>query len=439
MPDTSAELFDSAVAGTRSVVDAFGCAIEAASPQRCLTAAHIPDGDLVVLGTGKAAATMAVAVNERASGQVSGFVVTRYGHGLLPEETAGQIEIMEAAHPLPDEESAAAGQRLLKFAEKLGPDDTLLFLVSGGGSALSIAPLGAVTLEQKRSATDYLMRAGADIRDINCVRRHLSALKGGRLAQAAHPARVITLAISDVPGDVIGDIASGPMTPDVTTAAQAAEILTRHDYPSRDVLAAVLTDSRYDSPDPVDPAFASDSAEVIASSGISLDAAQQQLESAGYVVHRFGDHLTDIARDLGRAHAELALEFANTDLPVAMFSGGETRVVVSGKLGRGGRNLEYLAGLALGLDGHENIVALAADTDGIDGNADHAGAVVTPATLVLGREVGLDLADLLNQNDTYRYFQACKLLLMTGPTRTNVNDFRLILINPLVEENPGGD
>lgn len=438
MPDTTAVLLDPAVVGVRSVLGAFDCAIEASSPQRCLTAPHIPDGDLVVLGTGKAAAAMAVVVNKHASGQVSGFVVTRYGHGLLPEETAGQIEIMEAAHPLPDDESAVAGQRLLEFAEKLGPDDTLLFLVSGGGSALSIAPLGAVTIEQKRSATDYLMRVGADIRDINCVRRHLSALKGGRLAQAAHPARVKTLAISDVPGDVISDIASGPTIPDHSTATQAAEILTRHDYPRRDELAAVLMDSRYSSPDPEDTAFMFDSADIIASSRISLDAAQDQLESAGYAVHRLGDHLTDIARDLGSVHAKMAIEFADTDLPVAMLSGGETRVLVNGKSGRGGRNLEYLAGLALELDGHESIVALAADTDGIDGNVDHAGAVVTPATLALGREAGLDLANLLNQNDTYRYFQACKLLLITGPTRTNVNDFRLILVNPFHEVDSNG-
>jgi len=438
VPDTTAVLPNLAVVGVRSALGAFRCAIEAASPQRCLTAPHIPDGDLVVLGTGKAAVAMAIVVNEYASGQVSGLVVTRYGHGLLPEETAGQIEIMEAGHPLPDDESAVAGQRLLEFAEKLGSDNTLVFLVSGGGSALSIAPLGAVTLEQKRSATDYLMRVGADIRDINCVRRHLSALKGGRLAQAAHPARVTTLAISDVPGDVISDIASGPTIPDNSTAIQAAEILTRHDYPRRDELAAVLMDSRYSSPDPEDTAFTLDSAEIIASSRISLDAAQDELESAGYAVHRLGDHLTDIARDLGRVHARLAIEFANTNLPVAILSGGETRVVVGGKAGQGGRNLEYLAGLALQLDGHENIVAIAADTDGIDGNADHAGAIVTPATLALGRESGLDLADLLNQNDTYRYFQACKLLLVTGPTRTNVNDFRLILINPLHEVDSNG-
>jgi hydroxypyruvate reductase len=380
---------------------------------------------------------MAVAVHERSRGSVRGLVVTRYGHGLLPGESSGRIEILESSHPLPDEASAEAGQRLLDFAEALGPTDTLLFLVSGGGSALTIAPLGAVTLEQKRSASDFLMRAGADIRDINCVRRHLSALKGGRLARAAHPARVITLAISDVPGDAIGDIASGPTIPDMTTAAQALEILTRHGYPDRDELAAVLAEPRFESPDGGDAEFASDSAQIIASSKTSLDAAQVRLEAAGYDVRRLGDHLTDVARDLGREHAVLARELAAGKAPVALLSGGETRVVVRGKNGRGGRNLEYLAGLALELDGHENIIALAADTDGIDGSADHAGGIVTPGTLALGREAGVDLAALLEQNDTYRYFQACKLLVVTGPTRTNVNDFRLILINPLVLESYG--
>ena len=293
----------------------------------------------------------------------------------------------------------------------MGSTETLLFLASGGGSALSVAPLGTVTLEQKRLVTDYLMRNGADIRDINCVRRHLSALKGGRLAAAAHPARVVTLAISD--------------------AKQALEILERYDYPGRDELAAVLAEPQFESPQPGDPAFASDQVRIIASAKTALDAAQGLLEARGFTVRRLGDHLTSRAHELGREHAVIAREVAAPGTRVALLSGGETGVVVTGKRGRGGRNLEYLAGLALELDGHENIVALAADTAGIDGNADHAGGVVVPETLSLGRDAGVDLDLLLAKNDTYRYFQACKLLVETGPTRTNVNDFRLILINPL--------
>ncbi|MFL2545775.1 MAG: glycerate kinase [Candidatus Rariloculaceae bacterium] len=433
MPDTTASPIDSAVTGTRTLLDAYESAIELASPQRCLTAEHIPPGELTVLGTGKAAASMALTVNELAPGRARGVVVTRYEHGLRDGESSGEIEILEAAHPLPDAASATAGRRLLEVAGTLGSEDTLLFLVSGGGSALSIAPLAAVTLEQKREATDFLMRAGADIRDINCVRRHLSALKGGRLAQAAHPARAVTLAISDVPGDSIGDIASGPTIPDSSTAARALEILSEHDYPGRAQLVAALSSANELSPGPYDPDFVADTAKILASSQTALNAAQKRLESAGYIVHRLGDHLTDVARDLGREHAKLAVEYANDTRPVAMLSGGETRVVVTGKSGRGGRNLEYLAALVLELDGQERVVALAADTDGIDGNGDHAGAVVTSDALSRGLAAGVDLSELLDQNDTYRYFQACKLLLVTGPTRTNVNDFRLILINPIGE------
>ena len=413
------------------LLDAFHCAVAAASARNCLTADRLLQGDALVLGTGKASAAMAVAVNEQLTGAVRGLVVTRYGHGLQPAETAGPIEILEAGHPLPDEASAAAGQRLLRLARTIGSTETLLFLASGGGSALSVAPLGPVTLEQKRLVTDYLMRSGADIRDINCVRRRLSALKGGRLAAAAHPARVVTLAISDVPGDELSDIASGPTIPDPTTAEQALEILERYEYPGRDELASVLTEPQFESPRPGDPAFASDQARIIASAKTALDAAQGLLEAQGFTVRRLGDHLTGRAHELGREHAGIATEIAAPGKRVALLSGGETGVVVTGKVGRGGRNLEYLAGLALELDGHENIVALAADTDGIDGNADHAGGVVVPEILSLGRDAGVDLDLLLAKNDTYRYFQACKLLVETGPTRTNVNDFRLILINPL--------
>ncbi len=416
------------------LLDAFHCAVAAASPRNCLTVDQPVQGDALVLGTGKASVAMAVAVNERLTGAVRGLVVTPHGHGLQPSETAGPIEILEAGHPLPDEASADAGQRLLRLARTIAPTETLLFLVSGGGSALSIAPLGTVTLEQKRMVTDYLMRNGADVRDINCVRRHLSALKGGRLAAAAHPAHVVTLAISDVPGDAIGDIASGPTIPDPTTAKQALEILARYEYPGRDELASVLTEPRFESPKPGDPAFASDQAYIVASAKTALDAAHGLLEAKGFTVHRLGDHLTGRAHRLGREHAGIAREAAASSTRVALLSGGETRVVVTGENGRGGRNLEYLAGLAIGLGGHENIVALAADTDGIDGNADHAGGVVVPEILSVGKDAGVDLARLLGKNDTYRYFQACKLLVETGPTRTNVNDYRLILINPLAQE-----
>ena len=434
MLEVSGPLSSQTAPGVRLLLDAFQCGVVAASARNCLTADHSVPGDALVLGAGKASAAMAVAINEQLTGSVRGLVVTRYGHGLQPAETAGPIEILEAGHPLPDEASADAGQRLLHLARTIAPTETLLFLASGGGSALSVAPLGTITLEQKRLATDYLMRNGADIRDINCVRRHLSALKGGRLAAEAHPAHVVTLAISDVPGDAISDIASGPTVPDPTTAEQALEILSHYEYPGRDELVSVLAEPQFESPKPGDPAFASDQARIIASAETALDAAQGLLEAKGFTVRRLGDHLTSRAHELGREHAGIAREAAASSTRVALLSGGETRVVVTGKNGRGGRNLEYLAGLAIELCGHENIVALAADTDGIDGNADHAGGVVVPEILSVGKDAGADLARLLAKNDTYRYFQACKLLVETGPTRTNVNDFRLILINPPAQE-----
>ncbi len=431
MPDLSGPLASQAAPEIRLLLDAFHCAVVAASPRNCVLAKQLLRGDTLVLGTGKASAAMAVVANEQLTGRVRGLVVTRYGHGLQSTETAGPIEVLEAGHPLPDKASAAAGHRLLRLARTIGPAETLLFLASGGGSALSIAPLGRITLKQKRLATEYLIRNGADIRELNCVRRHLSALKGGRLAAAAHPARVVTLAISDVPGDAIGDIASGPTIPDPTTAEQALEILERYGYPGRDELACVLTEPQFESPKPGDPTFASDQTHIIASAKTALDAAQGLLETEGFTVLRVGDHLAGHARELGREHAGIATEISASSTRVALLSGGETRVVISGKDGRGGRNLEYLAGLALALEGHANIVALAADTDGIDGNADHAGGVVVPEILALGSDADVDLALLLARNDTYRYFQACKLLVETGPTRTNVSDFRLILINPL--------
>jgi glycerate 2-kinase len=373
---------------------------------------------------------MAMVVNERSHGGVRGLVVTRYGHGLQPGESVGDIEILEASHPLADDASVAAGRQLLACAETVRSGETLLFLVSGGGSALSVAPLSNISLQHKRAAFDYLMRRGADIREINCVRRHLSALKGGRLARAAHPARVVTLAISDVPGDAIGDIASGPTIPDPTTAEQARSVLQRYRFPGLEDIEHVFTDPTLESPKPGNADFEADHAEIIASASTALEAAQELLESEGYRVHQLGDDLSSEASVLGAEHAQLAMREASSTQPVALLSGGETRVVMTADSGRGGRNLEYLAGMALELNGHRGVVALAADTDGIDGNADNAGGIVVPDLLARGQSAGLDLAELLARNDTYRFFHACKLLIKTGPTRTNVNDFRLILINP---------
>jgi hydroxypyruvate reductase len=384
----------------------------------------------LVLGTGKAAASMAAAFHAHWGAPVRGMVVTRYGHGLKDGETCGAIEVVEAGHPSPDASSLAAGARLLELASQRGADETLCCLISGGGSALASQPLPVLTFEQKRSAANFLIRAGADIREINCVRKHLSRLKGGRLAAAAHPSPVATFAISDVPGDDVGAIASGPTVPDPTTQAEALRVLEKYRYPAVRELESALRDAQWETPKPGDPEFARDTVHVIATAATALAAAAQFLEQRGYRVIELGDDLDDEAQALGREHARLAKRTQKSGERTAILSGGETRVVLGDEGGRGGRNTEYLASLALELDGAPGISALAADTDGIDGHGDHAGGIVVPELLQLGAKRELSLAELLARHDTYSYFDACDLLLKTGPTRTNVNDFRLILCQP---------
>ena len=408
---------------------AFECAVQAAAPAVCLPPAlrGLPRRPALVLGTGKAAASMAIAFHEHWGAPVRGFVVTRYQHGLKAGESAGAIEVVEAGHPSPDSASLAAGARLLELAASVRREEALCCLISGGGSSLASQPLPALTFEHKRAAANFLIRQGADIREINCVRKHLSALKGGRLARAAHPSAVATFVISDIPGDDVGAIASGPTLPDPSTQADAERILEKYRYPQLHELLPVLRDAQWETPKPLDVGFARDTVHLIATASTALEAAARLLREAGYEVLLLGDDLDDEAQTLGREHARLAKQHARSGQPVAILSGGETRVVLGEGSGRGGRNTEYLAALALELDGAPGIYALAADTDGIDGHGDHAGGVVVPETLALGAAQGLSLHDLLAQHDSYRYFDACNLLLKTGPTRTNVNDFRLIL------------
>jgi hydroxypyruvate reductase len=384
----------------------------------------------LVLGAGKAAASMAVALYASWGAPLRGAVVTRYGHGLKDGESCGAIEVIEAGHPSPDAASLSAGARLLELITRRERDETLICLISGGGSSLASQPLPKLTFEQKRAAANYLIRQGADIREINCVRKHLSSLKGGRLAAAAHPNPVATFAISDVPGDDVGAIASGPTVPDPTTQAEALAILEKYRYPALSELAPILRDPQWETPKPGDPRFAADSVHVIATAATALAAAARLLEERGYRVLNLGDDLDDEARSLGREHARLAKARAASGERTAILSGGETRVVLGEGGGRGGRNTEYLAALALELDGAPGIYALAADTDGIDGHGDHAGAIVVPELEQLGSARGSSLAELLARHDTYSYFDACGLLVKTGPTRTNVNDLRVILCQP---------
>ncbi len=408
---------------------AFETATQAAAPAVCLPPAlrGLPRRPALVLGTGKAAASMAVAFHAHWGAPVRGLVVTRYGHGLRAGEQCGAIEVVEAGHPSPDGASLVAGQRLLELAAGVGRDEMLCCLISGGGSSLASQPLPVLTFEQKRAAANFLIREGADIREINCVRKHLSRLKGGRLAAAAHPASVATFVVSDVPGDDVGAIASGPTVADPTTQREARGILQKYRYPALDELLPALNDARWETPKPGDPGFAGDSVRLIATAATALAAAARLLRAHGYEVLMLGDDLDDEAQALGRTHARLAKKLQAAGKRVAILSGGETRVVLGEGGGRGGRNTEYLSALALELDGTLGVFALAADTDGIDGHGDHAGGVVLPEILALGRTKGLSLASLLAQHDSYSYFDACGLLLKTGPTRTNVNDFRLIL------------
>jgi hydroxypyruvate reductase len=409
---------------------AFDHAVAAAQPHICLRAALAQIDDsapAVVLGAGKAAASMAATFRSVWPHSVRGLVVTRYEHGLRPDEDAGEIEVIEAGHPSPDSASVAAGARLLELAGSVAADEQLYWLVSGGASALAAAPLPPLRFEQKRAVTDFLLRAGADIREINCVRKHVSAIKGGRLAAAAHPRRVRTFAISDVPGDDVAAIGSGPTIADPTTQAQALAVLEKYEYPAIDELRIVLEDPRNETPKPGSAEFRNDTASLVATAATALKAATGLLEEAGYEVHYLGDDLDDEARTLGREHAALALETRRRGRRAAILSGGETRVVVRHSGGRGGRNLEYLAGVAQGLGDAAGVFALAADTDGIDGHGGHAGAWLRPGDIERAREAGVGLDACLDSNDCYSFFEATGSLLMSGPTRTNVNDFRLIL------------
>lgn len=412
---------------------AFGTALDAVSPERLVPEALArieSHGPAVVLGAGKGAAAMAAAFHAHWRAPVRGLVVTRYGHGLKGGEDAGAIEIIEAGHPSPDEASVQAGIALLDRAANHAAGEQLFFLASGGGSALASAAINGIGFQDKRDAANFLMHAGANISEINCVRKHLSALKGGRLAVAAHPAPVTTFAISDVPGDAIGDIASGPTIPDRTTQADAISILDFYRYPRLGELMPVLENPANESPKPGDRSFDRDHSELIGSAARALAAAASLLRDEGYQVLELGDDLDEEATTLGRKHARLACAQLEAGRRVAILSGGETRVIVTNTGGRGGRNLVYLSSLALALDGRAGVFALAADTDGIDGHGDHAGAIVTPSIKALGAERGVALETALARDDSYTFFDACDLLIRTGPTRTNVNDFRLILCHP---------
>ena len=400
----------------------FEAAVAAADPAKVVPS-HLPSpprGRTLVLAAGKAAASMARAVEQCWPNDIEGIAVTRYGHGV----DCRRIEVIEAGHPLPDAAGQDAASRFLSAAAGLGSNDLLLFLLSGGASALLVEPQPGLSLNDKRVINRGLLEAGVPIAEMNCLRKHLSAVKGGRLAATAAPAHVVTLAVSDVPGDAPAVIGSGPTAADPTSCADALAIAGRYDIPLPDVARTALEQGRWETVKPGDPCLAPTDYVLVARPADALEAAAARACTMNLDVVNLGADLQGEARDIGAAHAELARQHA----PGVLISGGEATVTVHARGGRGGPNCEYLLALAVALDGAPNVHAIACDTDGIDGSADAAGAFIGPDTLVRARTARIDPQDMLARHDTYGFFRQLGDLVMTGPTRTNVNDFRAVLI-----------
>ena len=407
----------------------FDAAVNAAQPAQCIPPhlPRMPRGRLLVIGAGKASAAMARAVEEHWPGELSGLVVTRYGYGV----PCDHIEIVEAAHPVPDAAGLAAARRVLGMVKGLGADDLVLCLISGGGSSLLALPIEGLTLEDKQAVNRALLKSGASISEMNCVRRHLSAIKGGRLAAACHPAKVVTLLISDVPGDNPMDVASGPTVSDPTTCADALAIIRRYGIEVPPKVLEILDSGRGETVKPGDPRLAGIETRMIATPQMALEAAAKVAREAGIPAAILGDSIEGEAREVGKVMAGIALQVARRGQPFqaacVLLSGGETTVTVRGN-GRGGRNVEFLLSLGVALDGHPGIHAIAGDTDGVDGMEDIAGAYLAPDSLARAWTKGIKPKESLDANDGHGFFEALGDSVVTGPTLTNVNDFRAILI-----------
>ncbi|MDZ5450269.1 glycerate kinase [Labrys sp. ZIDIC5] len=407
----------------------FEAAVAAATPSACMPAflPRPPKGRTIVVGAGKAAAAMAKALEDTWDGPLQGVVVTRYGHAVPCQ----RITVIEAAHPVPDLNGVKAAARMLALVEGAGEDDLVIALISGGGSALLSLPADGLLLSDKQAINKALLKSGAPIDEMNCVRKHLSAIKGGRLAAAAFPARVVSLVISDVPGDDLAAIASGPTVADPTSFADARAILVRYGIDGPAPVIAHLEAALEETPKPGDPRLARCETHLIASPQQSLLAAAAVARKAGITPIILGDSLEGEARDVGIVMAGIARQVAQHGQPAAapcvLISGGETTVTVRGT-GRGGRNVEYLLSLAVKLGGQRGIHALAGDTDGVDGAEEVAGAVIDPTSLARARAAGLDPIASLDNNDAHTLFQALGDQIVTGPTLTNVNDFRAVLV-----------
>jgi len=414
------------------LVDLFNAAVAAVTAEVCVPTWLPPrpaDGRTLVIGAGKGSAAMAKVVEQHwpGDGPIPGLVVTRYGHGA----DCRRIEVVEASHPVPDEAGERAARRMLEMVAGLTENDLVLCLISGGGSALLALPADGISLAQKQALNRQLLGCGATIAEINCVRKHLSAIKGGRLALACAPAKLVTLLMSDVPGDVPGIIASGPTLPDDGTCADAIAILKKYALEVPANIRRHLESGAGETPKADHPAFARNEVHVIATAQHALEAAASAARAAGITPYILSDGIEGEARDIALMHAAIALQIARRDQPVArpcvLLSGGETTVTVRGS-GRGGRNTEFLLSLAAALDGHPGIHALACDTDGIDGSENNAGAVAHPDSLFRAAQLGLRPRAMLENNDGYGFFSALGDLIVSGPTRTNVNDFRAVLI-----------
>jgi hydroxypyruvate reductase len=407
----------------------FDAAIESAQPAVCVPRwlPARPRGRVLVIGAGKASAAMARAVERHWQGPLDGLVVTRYGYKVACQS----VEIVEAAHPVPDEAGLRAAQRMLERVHGLTPDDLVLCLISGGGSALLPMPLPGLTLVDKQAINRELLRCGASISEMNCVRRHLSAIKGGRLAAACHPARVVNLLISDVPGDDATDIASGPTVGDPTSCDDALAIIDRYRVTVPPGARQLLESGRSETIKPGDPRLAGVETYLVATPQMALEAAAEVAAKAGLTAYILGDSIEGEARDAGKVMAGIARQVARRRMPFeppcVLLSGGETTVTLRGD-GRGGRNVEFLLSLALALKGQPGVYAVAGDTDGVDGVEEIAGARLTPSTLERAWRLGINPSESLANNDGHGFFGALEDALITGPTLTNVNDFRAILI-----------
>ena len=415
----------------------FDAAVASAQPEKCLPPClpSQPKGRTIVVGAGKASAAMARTLEDHWPGSLEGIVVTRYGY----EVPCQRIEIVQAAHPVPDAAGLRASGRILSLVSQLTADDLVIALISGGGSSLLVAPGPGLTLADKQAVNTALLKSGATIAEMNCVRRHLSSIKGGRLAAACHPAKLVTLLISDVPGDSPVDIASGPTVADPTTCSDALAIAKRYSIKLPPAVRALLESGRGETVKPGAPSLEGIQTRIITAPQMALEAAAQVARDAGFTPYILSDSLEGEARDVGKVHAGIARQVALHGQPFkppcVLLSGGETTVTIKGS-GRGGRNVEFLLSLAVALDGLPGVHAIAGDTDGVDGAEEIAGACLTPDTLARAWVKGINPRASLDNNDAHGFFQALGDSVVTGPTLTNVNDFRAIIIDAVLKAKP---